>query len=70
MFSSKLQTAVRSHNEFLVGSFDADPTIGWSKATEPKVDIFQDEFASLGEEDMGFGSKVTSNIKEVLARIA
>merc|ERR1719331_2871568 len=29
------------------------------------VDIFQDEFASLGEEDMGFGSKVTSNIKEV-----
>merc|ERR1719387_1042937 len=29
------------------------------------VDIFQDEFASLGEEDMGFGSKSTSNIKEV-----
>merc|ERR1719174_3522676 len=29
------------------------------------VDIFQDEFASLGEEDMGFGSQSTSNITEV-----
>merc|ERR1719379_1180294 len=29
------------------------------------VDIFQDEFESLGDEDLQFGSKVTSNIKEV-----
>ncbi len=29
------------------------------------VDIFKEEFAQMGDEDMGFGSKSSSNIKEI-----
>lgn len=29
------------------------------------VDIFKEEFANMGDEDMGFGSKSSSNIKEI-----
>lgn len=33
--------------------------------TNETVDIFKEEFANLGEEEIGFGSKSNSNIKEV-----
>ena len=41
------------------------PIVEEALSQNETIDIFQDEFAELGDEELGFSSKTTSDIKEV-----